>query len=154
MKKKFRRVHVINVLEMLAHHFGGHCYIKAYDKNDVAVSTSPILVKEDDDGSIAAFIDNYYDEYFPDPERIRTIIAGDIIEPATVHEYKEGRHLCYSKGNYLLAGVRISVFDQCPCAKRRTIKGAKEEAINIACQFSDEVIYTEFFKKQEDIIIK
>ena len=152
MKKNMRREFVWEVLEMLVQHFDGHCYVKGYDKNGIAVTTSPILIKEDDDG-IVAFIDNYFDEFFPDPERIRTIVAGDIIEPATVHEYKEGKHFCYSKGNYLIDGIRFNVFDQRPYAKRRTIKGVKE-AINIACQFSEDEVYKEFFKKQEDIILK
>ena len=91
MKKSARREYVWDVLAMLVEKCGGHCYIMGYDKNGVAVSTSPILVKEDGD-SIIAIVDDFFDQYFPDPERIREIVAGDIIEPATVHEYTEGRH--------------------------------------------------------------
>ena len=152
MKKNSRRMYVLEVLEMLAHHFGGYCYIKAYDKDGIAVTTSPILIKEDDDG-ILAIIDNYFDRYFPDPERIRSIVAGDIIVPATVHEYSEGRHYCYTRGNYMLEGISLSIFDQCPYAKQHTIKGEKD-SINIAYQFSKDEMYTQYFKKQDDIIIK
>lgn len=147
-----RRAYVIDVLKMLVQHFGGHCYIKGYDKDGIAVTTSPILIKEDDDG-ILAFIDDFFDLYFPDPERIRTIVAGDIIVPATVHEYAGERHYCYSKGNYMLEGISLSIFEQCPYSKKRTIK-AEEDVINIACQFSKDEEYTKYFKKQDDIIIK
>lgn len=153
MKKNMRREYVWEVLEMLVQHFGGHCYVMAYDKDGIAVSTSPILVKEDDDG-ILAIIDNYFDEYFPDPERIRTIVAGDIIEPATVHEYSEGRHYCYTRGNYRLEGVSLNVFEQCPYSKKRRIIKAEEDTINIACQYSEDEEYTKYFKRQDDIIIK
>jgi hypothetical protein len=148
-----RREYVCEVLEMVVNHFGGHCYIMGYDKNGVAVSTSPILVKEEGD-DIIAIIDGFFDLYFPDPERIRTIVAGDIVEPATVHEYTtEGRHYCYVKGNYRIEGISLNVFDQCPYSKRRTIKG-EEETINIAHQYSEDEEYTKYFKKQDDIIIK
>ena len=152
MKKNMRREYVWEVLEMLVQHFDGHCYIKGYDKDGIAVTTSPILVKEDDDG-IVAFIDDFFDLYFPDPERIRTIVAGDIIVPATVHEHVDGKYYCYVKGNYQIEGIRLNVFDQCPYAKRRTIK-AEEDCINIACQYSEDEEFTQYFKRQDDIIIK
>jgi hypothetical protein len=152
MKKNMRREYVWEVLEMVVNHFGGHCYIKCYDKDGIAVTTSPILIKDEGD-SIIAIVDDFFDQ-FPDPERIREIVAGDVIEPATVHEYKEGRRRSYINSNYLLEGIKIRIFDQCPYAKRRTIKGVKKEAINIAYQYSENKEYTKYFKKQDDIIIK
>jgi hypothetical protein len=138
---------------MLVQHFGGHCYIKCYDKDGIAVSTSPILVKDEGD-SIIAIVDDFFDQYFPDPERIREIVAGDIIEPATVHEHVGEKHYCYVRGNYRIDGIRLNVFDQCPYAKHPVIKKAEEDSINISCQYSEDEEYTKYFKKQDDIIIK
>lgn len=151
MKKNDRRQYVVDVLKMLVEKYGGHCYVKGYDKDGIAVTTSPMLIKEDSDGiGMLAFIDNFYDHYFPDPERIRTVVAGNIIEPATVHEHVGEKYYCYTRGNYMLEGISLSIFEQCPYAKHPIIK-AEEDSINIVHQFSEYEEFTQYFKKQDDI---